>query len=128
MLDPAELGALPRILARLFGLEPQAGLPVGKDVALAGEPGIPEAVDHVRRPHPERDRLSHRNVQLVRRRDVERGVAELPPPLMPDDPDLECVAGREQFVWKMPRTVGTAMAARISAGTIVQMISTVVLP
>ena len=32
------------------------------------------------------------------------------------------------LVWKIPRTVGTAMAARISAGTTVQMISTVVLP
>ena len=117
VLDAAELGALPRILARLLGLEPEPGLAVGEDVALAREPRRPEAVDHVRRAHPERHRLPHRDVQLVGRGDVELRVAELPPPLVPDDLDRR---GRPRagmaLVWKMPRTVGTAMAARISAG------------
>ena len=47
---------------------------------------------------------------------------------MADDLDLEGVARGMAAVWKMPRTVGTAMAARISAGMTVQMISIVVLP
>ena len=66
--------------------------------------------------------------QLVGGDDAVLGVAELPPPLVADHLDLEELALRRAVDVEDSLTVGTAIAARISAGMTVQTISMAVLP
>ncbi len=49
----------------------------------------PEAVDDVDRFHVKMDLGVGRDVHLVRRLDLQAGVLELPPPLVPDGSDLK---------------------------------------
>jgi hypothetical protein len=93
VLGSAELGAGPAEGAGDFRLEPERIMPAGKDVALSGELGNPEAVQHVHRGHPQVDRLANRDMHLVRGNHPQIGVAELPPPLMADHLDLDHIAG-----------------------------------
>src|SRR5207302_8543998 len=65
-------------------------LPIsGHHVALAPELRDPEAVDHVGALERELDGPAGGQVELVRRRDVERRVPELPPPLAAAHEHLE---------------------------------------
>ena len=96
MRGAAELGALTPVLAGRVGAKLDAVDPTLDQVAFAGEPRHPKAVDDVGRRHLELDWGPHRDVQLVRGTDPQRRVAILPPPLMADDLDpqraLGCVA------------------------------------
>ncbi len=95
VLDAAELGALTRVIALRLRREPHPGLPIGKHVALGCELGNPEAVNDVVAGHAKRDRPPHRDVQLISRGQVELGIAELPPPLVPHHLDGERVFARD---------------------------------
>jgi hypothetical protein len=85
VLQPAELRALAEVLARLVGLQDQRVGVVVQQVHLAAQRRHPEAVDHVRGRQLQGDGTPHRDVELVGRRDPLIGVADLPPPLVPDD-------------------------------------------
>src|SRR5207249_6017915 len=77
----AELDALAPVLAGRLGRERESVQAAGYHVALAPELRDPEAVDHVGALERELDGPAGGQVELVRRRDVERRVPELPPPL-----------------------------------------------
>ena len=91
--EPAELGALTPVLTRVVGLERDARDATGHGVALAVERGDPERVDDVARADADLDRLPRGDDDLVGGDDALLGVAELPPPLLPDDVDHEGVVG-----------------------------------
>jgi len=75
------------VLARFVGLEHQRVRALRQQVPLATEGGDPEAVDHVGRGQLEGDGPTDRHVDLVGGREPLLGVADLPPPLVPDDLD-----------------------------------------
>ena len=91
--EPAELGALTPVLTGVVRLERDAGDTTGHRVALAVQGGDPERVDDVTRADAHLDGLPGRDHDLVRGHDALVGVAELPPPLLPDDVDDKRVVG-----------------------------------
>ncbi len=94
--DAAELGALAEVLAGRLRREREPVESPGDHVALAAELRHPEAMDHVGPLEPERRRPAERQVQLVGGHDVERGIAELPPPLVAADGDLQRALGLDR--------------------------------
>ena len=80
----AELRALTVVLAGCVGRQHDARHAAGDRVALAPEPGDPEAVDDVGPRDLEAHRAPGRKVEIGRRRDPEIRVLEFPPPLVPD--------------------------------------------
>src|SRR5437867_8476472 len=85
----SELRALAPVLAGRVGAEGDAVGASLDEIAFAAQPRDPEAVDHVRRRHPQLNRRRHGKVQLVVRADVQGRVAVLPPPLVTDDLDVQ---------------------------------------
>ena len=96
MLQPAVLGALADERPHPPRLDPDAIRLVRDRVHLSRQLWNPEAVGHVDRPYrDERQRrarlVTHRDVDLVRGDDPELRIANLPPPLVTDNGDLERV-------------------------------------
>ena len=94
VLGPAVLRALPEVQPRLLGVDPHLVHAVRDEVRLARQTRDPEAVRDVGGEQPEEcrrraGRVADRHVQLVRRDDPQRGIPELPPPLMADRGDVE---------------------------------------
>src|SRR6266404_774393 len=94
VLETIELGALADVPARLLRVDPYPVGLVRDDVHLPGELGNPEAVNDIS--GLERDegrgrvrRVADRHVELVGGDDPQPRIADLPPPLVPDDRDLE---------------------------------------
>ena len=97
MLEPTEFRARPGERPGARG-EHAHDVPLSRnDVRLRAELRHPEVVDHIGRREVELDRNARREVELVRRHRAVR-VAELEPPLVPDDGDrdrlLEAPEGR----------------------------------
>ena len=91
-----------RRCSRRIGREPQIIRVVRDEITLAGERRDPKRVNHVLGLEREVHRASLRQIELVGRDDGvelsgwaslrELRIAKLPPPLMADDLDLQCVA------------------------------------
>src|SRR6266446_6858616 len=99
VLEATVLGALADIPARLLRVDPDPVGLVRDDVHLPGELGNPEAVNDIS--GLERDegrgrvrRVADRHVELVGGDDAKLRVADLPPPLVPDDRDFESLWNR----------------------------------
>ena len=89
MLMTAEFSALPAICARLVRLEPHRILVSRNQIALAMEVRGPKAVNHVYRRCLDHHRLSHGNMNLIRRDycliSLCGFVSNFPPPLVADN-------------------------------------------
>src|SRR3989441_4969277 len=96
VLEPAILGALTDIRAHLPWLDPDSIRLVRDRIHLPRQLRNPEAVCHVDGLHGDErrgrvGRVTHGDVDLVRGDDPELRIADLPPPLVADDSDLERV-------------------------------------
>src|SRR3954463_16526778 len=93
MLLAAVLGALAAVDAGGVGLQPKAVVLAWYQVSLLAYGGRPKAVNHVSGEKLQRNRPSHRDVELIGRGEPVLGyritVLQLPPPLVANDPDLQ---------------------------------------
>jgi len=94
VLDSAILCALAEINACFVRIDPRAIRMIGYEVRLTCKTWHPKAVVRIRRKQSEESRswvcwIAYRYVQFIRGRDIEAGVAILPPELMTDNSNVD---------------------------------------